>query len=155
LTNPNKRYLTLSVSTIVAMEHDPARILYRRYTPGMSEGARIHLEMGFTNKKSFSKIIDDVVVSGVPDRVTNGVIEDLKTYYTEESRAWYSVLAHCQCNLYCYLAGLKKYRIFFYHVPSGKMDTVERDADFKAAESLIKRSVRKWKRLHKLLGIRK
>ena len=149
-----KRHLRLSVSTIVAIKFDPTRVLYRSYSAGMSEGTRLHLEMGFTNKRSFSKVVDDIVVSGIPDRITNGVIEDLKTYYSEESRDFYEAMAHCQCNIYCFLAGLKKYKIYMYHVPSGKMTEIERLADYDQALKDIRKAVKVWKKLHEVLGIR-
>ena len=147
------RHLKLSVSTVVAIKFDPSRVLYRSYSKGMSEGTRLHLEMGFTNKRSFSKMIDDVIVSGIPDRITDGVIEDLKTYYSEESRDFYEAMAHCQCNIYCFLAGLKKYKIYMYHVPSGRMTIIEKAADYDQALRDIRKAVRVWKKLHEVLGI--
>jgi len=147
------RHLKLSVSTVVAIKFDPSRVLYRSYSKGMSEGTRLHLEMGFTNKRSFSKMVDDVIVSGIPDRITDGVIEDLKTYYSEESRDFYEAMAHCQCNIYCFLAGLKKYKIYMYHVPSGRMTIIEKSADYDQALRDIRKAVRVWKKLHEVLGI--
>ena len=148
-----KRPIVLSVSNIVAIKYDPARILYRNYSRGMSTGSRLHQELGFTNRQPLSKIVDGVIIRGIPDRISNNLIEDLKTYYTKESRDYYESLARCQCNIYCFLADSPRYKIHFYHVPSQTTEIVEGKADPKQALKDIRYAIKVWKKLLKVLGL--
>ena len=146
--------ISLPVSVIVNILHDPVRVLRRSYHRGFSEGLRVHEELGYTNRRVFTKVVGEFVVSGIPDRIVDDRVEDLKTYYSEDSRLWYERLAHTQCNLYCFLTGLPRYRIVFYNMELNKIThKIDVAADFDQALRDIKKAGRIWKKLHKVLGL--
>lgn len=98
------------------------------------------------------KTIDGVKISGKPDKVVRGVVEELKTFHDDD---WEVHLkqASIQANIYCYLGGFKKYRIRLFHIPSLKQRSFRFKANYGKASRDIRRAIKIYKQLRKTLGI--
>lgn len=148
---------TISVSTIMKLLYDPARILYPINSPSMAKGRDLHRELGYTNPKMFSKLIDGWVVQGMPDKLlrenNEDLIEDLKTYVAFEDRSLLLQYAHTQCNIYCYLAGVKRYKITLLNITTNQNEVVYGVLNEKQALKDIRKALKIWVKLHKILGL--
>jgi len=146
--------LVLGVRKVIDLLYDPAAVLRgRTYYTG--EGAAIHKELGFDNRASFSRLIEGVIVTGRPDRLENDVVSDLKVVYTLDEVDRQIFIGRLQCEMYCFLCGALQYEVVIYHAPERKIvKKVRGEADYIKTEELLKKAVKKWKKLHQVLGIK-
>lgn len=98
------------------------------------------------------KTIDGVKISGKPDKVVRGVVEELKTFHDDD---WEVHLkqASIQANIYCCLGGFKRYRVRLFHIPSLKEKNFRFMANYGKALKDIRRAIKIYKQLRKTLGI--
>ena len=146
---------SISVTQIVLLNLDPARVLFPRRSYG-STGARIHRELGFTNQTMLQKIVDGWNVRGVPDLIGEDYVGDLKTYRTQEEKGYLIAYANMQLNIYCYIGDFDYYEITLYNIVEGRVtDVIRRRANKKQALKDIRCAIEKYKGVLKALGLYK
>lgn len=127
--------IKLSASEISSLLCYPVRInpfLPTNVKNAIQTGSFLHLKLGFTNSQQFTRITEidgqSVQITGIPDRIDyeNGVIEELKTFHTQQSHYRNRKVAFIQLIVYGFLTGLKKGNSIMFDVKKGEIvETIE------------------------------
>jgi len=130
------------------------KVIFPRQMRGTGLGQRIHEEFGFTNRTSVSRIVGNWKIIGIPDRLEEDAVGDLKTFRTEEEKAYLLTYAKVQTQIYAFLAGVLTCRIYFYNTVTRKItDVIEFPADYEIALNCIETGIRRYEKLLEALEV--
>ena len=142
----------LSVSTIAMLLTKPEYLLSGANVEAMELGRMIHAKVYPTRQNKLCKNVDGVDIVGYPDTIRDGIIEELKII-NGGSREGQLEYACVKANIYCYLAGLYRYRIRLFGISILKEEQIEFDADHDKALQNIRRAISIQTELHKVIGV--
>jgi hypothetical protein len=145
--------MQLNVSTIALLLTRPQYLFTGGNINAMQLGRMIHEKVYPMRQNRLSKVIDNVEIVGYADNIHDGMVEELKIFngkYKEQHVRYASI----QANIYCYLAGVKSYRIRLFDVTTLSEDKIEMMADYTRALEDILMAIAIRKRLNELLGIK-
>ena len=113
----------------------------------IQSGRLIHSRLGYTNSKTFSRYFtvnnENVLIVGMPDRVDENFVYELKTYHSAKSRETNLKVAQIQIQVYSFLTGLKQGRIIMYDVGLDKItDEIEVVFDAKLLKGFVKKALK-------------
>ncbi len=146
--------MKLSVSTIAMLLTKPEMLFNGVNVEAIELGRMIHQKVYPRRQNKLSMNVDGVQVVGYPDHIENGIVEELKIVNGNNSD-WQMEHAYIQANIYCYLAGLHRYRIRLFDVSALKEEHLEFEADHDNALQNIRRAIGVQKQLYEVLRIPK
>jgi len=134
---------------------------YRVPDKTLNEGRRIHNRLGYNQPEIFKRFFffrngsseEFWQVIGAPDSIDyeNGIIRELKTYRSPQSKEFLLEVGRSQANIYCWLTGLKKYCIDLYDMYQNKItESVCEDFNEERAIMEISEAIRRKKHLYEL-----
>jgi len=96
-------------------------------------GNQLHKELGFTNQKIYSRYYKRPYenefwrLNGIPDRIDQreGVVEELKTYRSEETKEKQRKAGETQINVYSFLTGLYKQKLYLYNTVTKEFEEIQ------------------------------
>lgn len=149
---------TLSVSEITTLLfYQKANIKGQRVPEEiLRQGQIVHSRLGFNNIKMFQRYWFSEttnswwLIRGMPDKINDkeGVVEELKTYY-KWTRKTQIEAGRVAGQIYCWLLGFKKFRIYFYNTLEEKIEKVE---EYEFDEQKVKEYIEKAIKLKLLIG---
>ena len=141
--------IKLSASEIYGMLVYGARMnafMPAMVTAAIQQGRIIHARLGFTNSKIFSRYlkIDKkiVLITGMPDRIDEEFVYELKTYHSAQAKAKNLKAANIQIQVYGFITGLKRGKIVLYDTGQDKItDEIETEFNQKDFQKVIKKAL--------------
>lgn len=143
--------IIVGVRTLIDILFYPYRFF--SFSRSSGEGYKLHLQLGYNQPNSFSKVIGNVIIQGKPDKIENGTVIELKTIQSKEQM--HDILAPSifQVQVYCFLTGLDHWKIVFYETPTKK--TYVKRGKFRKTETLtmLENALSKFLEIRKILGL--
>jgi len=127
---------TLSVSQITKLLFEPEFFFRKHRRFEFERGIEKHRELGYTNAVMFKRIYKGWLIYGTPDKLSGDLLEDLKTYSDFQLRQQLINEGILQCNIYCFLTGLKKFKLTLINIQTG--ETEEQIFDYNEQETFNK-----------------
>ena len=93
----------------------------------LEAGSLVHARLGYNQPKLFMRFFlykgEYWLITGMPDKIDyeNGVVEELKTFHSEQVRKRQEKAGKVQLNIYLFLTGLKKGKLCFYDMRKEEM----------------------------------
>lgn len=147
----NRMTVSQIVNLLLWKERD---IQYGNSIPSwiLQEGKRIHQRLGYDQAWTFRRYYQNDgeiwLIVGIPDKITKGVVEELKTFRTRAISPAVLQGAEIQAQLYCWLTGLTRWKIIGYSQYTNRASLKkEGEYDIEKVEKYLKGAIALKKKL--------